>query len=71
MLENVQSMPSDVCAFTREFYRPTDRVRDVPPEVAKRFYEDNRRFPPGSYTDASLVWKETPGEPSPQRNAAK
>ena len=43
--------------FTREFYHPTDRVRDVPPEVANRFYEDNRRFPPGSYSDSSLVWK--------------
>ena len=43
--------------FTREFYHPSDRVRDVPPEVAKRFFEDNRRFPPGSYSDSSLVWK--------------
>ena len=43
--------------FTREFYHPTDRVRDVPPEVANRFYEDNCRFPPGAYSDSSLVWK--------------
>ena len=43
--------------FTREFFHPTDRVRDVPPSVAQRFFEDNRRFPPGAYNEASLVWK--------------
>ena len=43
--------------FTREFYHPSDRVRDVPPEITKTFFEDNRRFPPGSYSDSSLVWK--------------
>ena len=43
--------------FTREFFHPTDRVRDVPPVVAQRFFEDNRRFPPGAYDESSLVWK--------------
>ncbi len=43
--------------FTREFFHPADRVCDVPPVVAQRFFEDNRRFPPGAYNEASLVWK--------------
>ena len=33
--------------FTREFYHPEDRVPEVSPEAAERFYADQRRFPPG------------------------
>eukprot|EP00435_Cladocopium_sp_Y103_P006376 s317_g2.t1 len=43
--------------FTREFYHPDDRARQVTPEAADRFYADHRRFPPGSYEERSLVWK--------------
>lgn len=43
--------------FTREFYHPEDRVKLVDPHTASRFYEDSRRFPPGAYTEHSLVWR--------------
>ena len=44
--------------FTREFYRPNDRIRQVSADAASRFEEDHRRFPPGSYEEHSLVWKQ-------------
>ena len=44
--------------FTREFRHPTDRVALVSPAAAARFEQDHRRFPPGSYEDVSLVWRE-------------
>ena len=43
--------------FTREFYHPDDRVPSASPEAAARFYEDDRRFPPGSYESHSLLWR--------------
>lgn len=43
--------------FTREFFHPEDRVSMVDPPTAARFYEDDRRFPPGAYSEHSLVWR--------------
>ena len=43
--------------FTREFFHPTDRVRQPTPAAAARFFEDDRRFPPAAYEEPSLVWK--------------
>ena len=43
--------------FTREFFHPTDRVRQATPAAAARFFEDDRRFPPAAYEETSLVWK--------------
>ena len=43
--------------FTREFFHPTDRVRQATPAAAARFFEDDRRFPPAAYEEPSLVWK--------------
>ena len=43
--------------FTREFYHPEDRVPEVSPEAAERFYADQRRFPPGAYEENSLLWQ--------------
>ena len=43
--------------FTREFFHPTDRVRQATPAAAARFFEDARRFPPAAYEETSLVWK--------------
>ena len=45
--------------FTREFFHPEDRVSEVSPAAAQRFYEDHRRFPPASYEEQSLLWKGT------------
>ena len=45
--------------FTREFFHPEDRVPEVSPAAAQRFYEDHRRFPPASYEEQSLLWKGT------------
>lgn len=42
--------------FTREFVHPSDRVASVSADAAARFYEDNRRFPPGAYEDHSVLW---------------
>ena len=42
--------------FTREFYHPEDRVPEVSPAAAERFYADQRRFPPGAYEEHSLLW---------------
>ena len=44
--------------FTREFFHPNDRVRQVSAEAAHRFETDHRRFPPGAYEEHSLVWKQ-------------
>lgn len=44
--------------FTREFRHPTDRVGSVSPGAASRFEQDQRRFPPGSYEEGSLVWRD-------------
>ena len=43
--------------FTREFYHPEDRVQQVSAAAAQRFYEDNRRFPPGAYEEHSVLWR--------------
>ena len=42
--------------FTREFYHPEDRVPEVSPQAAERFYADQRRFPQGAYEENSLLW---------------
>eukprot|EP00435_Cladocopium_sp_Y103_P064411 s568_g26.t1 len=34
--------------FTREFFHPTDRLRQASPEAAHRFEVDHRRFPPSA-----------------------
>ena len=44
--------------FTREFKHPTDRVGSASPGAASRFEQDQRRFPPGSYEEGSLVWRD-------------
>ena len=44
--------------FTREVRHPTDRVGSVSPGAASRFEQDQRRFPPGSYEEGSLVWRD-------------
>eukprot|EP00435_Cladocopium_sp_Y103_P044302 s412_g12.t1 len=43
--------------FTREFFHPRDRIKQVSPAAAHRFELDNQRFPPGAYEEQSLVWK--------------
>ena len=43
--------------FTREFYHPTDQTSGVSKVAVKRFFDDNRRFPPGAYEDHCIVWK--------------
>ena len=45
--------------FTREFFHPEDRVKDVAPVAAQRFYSDSQRFPPASYEEQSLLWKQS------------
>ena len=56
--------------FTREFYHPNDRVKQVSPAAASRFDEDLRRFPPGAYEEHSLLWqKEQWRQPSPTERA--
>lgn len=44
--------------FTREFYHPTDRVQQSSPAAVERFFQDNRRFPPSSYEEESLLWRQ-------------
>lgn len=44
--------------FTREFFHPADRVRQVSAAAVARFYEDHRRFPPGAYEECSLLWRD-------------
>lgn len=43
--------------FTHEFFHPLDRVQQVSAAAASRFYSDDRRFPPGAYEEASLLWR--------------
>ena len=43
--------------FTREFCHPVDRVPMAAPAARERFFQDNKRFPPDSYSDSSLLWK--------------
>eukprot|EP00435_Cladocopium_sp_Y103_P071551 s117_g37.t2 len=42
--------------FTREFRHPTDRVSSASAAAAARFEADDRRFPPASYEERSLLW---------------
>ena len=44
--------------FTREFRHPTDRVGSVFRGLLRRFEQDQLRFPPGSYEEGSLVWRD-------------
>lgn len=56
--------------FTREFYHPGDRIKQVSPAAAARFEADNRRFPPGAYEEHSLLWHEARWrQPSPAERA--
>ena len=43
--------------FTREFFHPPDRVPQVSPAAAQRFFEDGRRFPASAYEEHSLLWR--------------
>eukprot|EP00435_Cladocopium_sp_Y103_P025431 s4491_g6.t1 len=43
--------------FTREFYHPADRIKQVSPAAAARFEDDARRFP-GGYEEHCLVWRQ-------------
>ena len=45
--------------FTREFFHPVDRVKEVTPAAAQRFHSDSQRFPPASYEEQSLLWKKS------------
>ena len=44
--------------FTREFFHPTDRCAQATPPAVARFMADSRRFPPSSYEDHCLFWKQ-------------
>ena len=44
--------------FVREFDHPDDRCKEASPEANSRFFSDSRRFPPASYEEPSLVWKQ-------------
>ena len=59
-----------VFTFSREFFHPTDNMRDVPAQACQRFFDDARRFPPGAYVETSLLWKgERWRTPSPAERA--
>ena len=51
-----QSEP--IGTFSREFPHPTDRCNRASFQARLRFETDNRRFPPSSYEEASLLWKD-------------
>ena len=56
--------------FTREFYHPTDRIKQASPAAAARFDTDNRRFPPGAYEEHCLLWRQDQWrQPSPDERA--
>ena len=46
-----------MCTFSREFVHPEDRMKTASKEAQKRFLQDGKRFPPGSYEAESLAWK--------------
>ena len=46
-----------MCAFSREFPHPDDRMSRSSQAAQKRFLTDGKRFPPGAYEDHSLAWK--------------
>ena len=43
--------------FTREFFHPPDRVPQVSPAAAQRFFEGGRRFPASAHEEHSLLWR--------------
>ena len=56
--------------FTREFYHPADRTASSSAAAVERFMEDNRRFPPSAYEEASLVWRDAEWrQPTPHERA--
>ena len=46
-----------ICTFSREFTHPEDRMKTASKQAQKRFLQDGKRFPPGSYEAGSLAWK--------------
>jgi hypothetical protein len=49
--------------FTREFFHPEDRIHEASSTACQRFYEDSRRFPPESYEENNLLWKQSADQP--------
>ena len=43
--------------FSREFWHPGVHIKNASGNVVKKYFVDNRRFPPCSYEDSSLVWR--------------
>ena len=46
-----------MCAFSREFPHPEDRMSQASAQAQQRFLQDQKRFPPGAYEPRSLAWK--------------
>ena len=45
--------------LSREFPHPTDLLHKATPAAQQRFFKDSKRFPPQSYEERSLAWKDT------------